>query len=286
MKYQRLAPNNALKHLIEFHEIVEVRIPPPHFTFLSFNHPADQGISIFYKLGSGYHQQVGTTAMHPYEEGKFYIQSVSTKGIVHKIGGEIGYLRTFFKPGKLAQYLGAPLKETTDQLLTLEDFGLSGLPRLKDGILNRQTTESRIECLEKHILKQFRWAAKEKEMLQFLTEALQTGKEFQSVPELCTFFGYSCRHLRRIFMHQAGIGPKAFLKLFHFKGGIQSFDKGKNKPLTQLAYDNGYADQAHFCRDFKSFLGLSPGLFKKKIDFSFAHRTRCDFVGLVGEVRT
>jgi len=33
--------------------------------------------------------------------------------------------------------------------------------------------------------------------------------------------------------------------------------------LTDLAYENGYYDQAHFIKDFKAFTGMSPKQFFK-----------------------
>lgn len=36
--------------------------------------------------------------------------------------------------------------------------------------------------------------------------------------------------------------------------------------LTQAAFDCGYADQAHFIRDFKSIMGVKPTIFIKNRD--------------------
>ena len=36
--------------------------------------------------------------------------------------------------------------------------------------------------------------------------------------------------------------------------------------LTNLAYDHGYTDQAHFIKDFKNFTGESPAIFVREKD--------------------
>jgi len=286
MNYQRLSPSKSLHHLIEFHEVVEVDIPDPRFAFLSLNHPAEQGISIFYRLhGSGMHQQVEQEERLAYKEGKFYIQSVSTKGTVHRVQGEVGYLRTFFKPGKLERYLGTPLVETTDRLLTLDEFGLNGVSELQDQILNGADIKQRVAFLERHLEGRFRSLGEEKELIQYLTEALAAGRVFLSVKELCRFFGYSARHLRRIFLDQVGITPKRFLAMVRVKQVVQALHSMPGRSLTDLAYEFRFSDQAHFCREFKAFLGSSPGQYRKKIDTSFAHRNQTPFSGLLGQLQ-
>ncbi len=286
MNYQRISPSRALAHLVDFHEVVEVDIPDPHFAFLSFNHPAEQGISMFYRLnGRGLHQQVGNKQGLAYAQGKIYVQSVSTRGTVHRVQGQVGYLRTFFKPGKLEHYLGTPLAETTDRLLTLEDFGLKGVRALQDQLMAENSVRARVDCMEHHLLRRSHSVGPEKELIQYLTDALRTGRNFSSVAELCTFFGYSTRHLQRIFLEQIGIAPKAFLRMLRIRQVIRALESRTVRSLTQLAYEFGFADQAHFCREFKTFMGSSPGQYRRRVDPSFAQRSQVKFIGLAGQVR-
>jgi len=286
MLYQRIAPSGKLSRFIEFHEVVEIRVPEPHFAFLSFNHPAEQGISIFYQLdGDGIHQRIDRSEGLPYQAGKIYIQSVSSRGTIHRVRGDVGYLRTFFKPGKLESFLGTPLSETTDRLLTLSDLGYQKVAELEDRIMSSHRVEDRIAHLEDHLCRQLRWATAEKELIQYLTDAIDQGRSFQDIPDLCRFFGYSARHLRRIFLDQLGISPKGFLKMFRLKQVLSVLEGRAFRSLTDLAYEFGFADQAHFCREFKNYMGLTPGSYLKRIDPSFTQKNRVDFQGWAGEMK-
>lgn len=75
--------------------------------------------------------------------------------------------------------------------------------------------------------------------------------------------GLSKRELQRKFKHYIGISPQLYqriIKLNRVKGQIS---KGEFESLTQLALDNGYFDQAHFIRDFKFFMKLTPKEYRK-----------------------
>jgi AraC-like DNA-binding protein len=49
-----------------------------------------------------------------------------------------------------------------------------------------------------------------------------------------------------------------------FHGILQDFSINKNMYLTEYAYRNGYFDQSHFIRDFKTYSGYTPKEFVTK----------------------
>lgn len=70
--------------------------------------------------------------------------------------------------------------------------------------------------------------------------------------------------LYRLFINQIGQNPKSFLRTVRFRkalNGILHFEKEK---LTKVAYQNNYADQSHFIRDFKEITGESPNQLRNK----------------------
>lgn len=62
--------------------------------------------------------------------------------------------------------------------------------------------------------------------------------------------------LEKRFRQAVGVSPKKFASMVRIESLIKSYQN--NSLLTQLAYDAGYFDQAHFNRDFKAYTGLSP----------------------------
>ncbi len=69
------------------------------------------------------------------------------------------------------------------------------------------------------------------------------------------------KSLERKFSALLGKTPKQFIRIVRFEGAILNLSKpGKpgDKYLTQMTYENGYFDQAHFAKDFKSLSGYTP----------------------------
>jgi AraC-like DNA-binding protein len=72
------------------------------------------------------------------------------------------------------------------------------------------------------------------------------------------------RTLRNHFYEYVGCSPKEYIRLVKLRQVAYQMKYSKNS-LTDIAYDNNYADQAHFIHDVKNFTGMSPKQLKKEI---------------------
>lgn len=78
---------------------------------------------------------------------------------------------------------------------------------------------------------------------------------------LCEEIGWSRRHLAKRFREHTGVTPKAMGRLVRFERAVAAL-AGEDRPdLARVALDCGYADQAHFTREFHGFAGLPPGAY-------------------------
>ena len=61
------------------------------------------------------------------------------------------------------------------------------------------------------------------------------------------------------FLHEyVGVGPKWVIQHYRLHEAAEYAATGKPRDWADLAARLGYADQAHFIRDFKRFVGKSP----------------------------
>ena len=72
------------------------------------------------------------------------------------------------------------------------------------------------------------------------------------------------RTLRNHFYEYVGCSPKEYIRLVKLRHVAYQMKHSENS-LTDIAYDNNYADQAHFIHEVKNMTGKSPKQLKKEI---------------------
>ena len=71
---------------------------------------------------------------------------------------------------------------------------------------------------------------------------------------------FTARHLERHFKNAVGISPKRLARITRFQHALRIFEHLDSPQRgTHTAAECGYADQAHFIRDFSEFAGCAPG---------------------------
>ncbi|RPE14344.1 AraC family transcriptional regulator [Chitinophaga lutea] len=70
--------------------------------------------------------------------------------------------------------------------------------------------------------------------------------------------GISPRQLRRLFNFYIGDTPKVFSKVVRFQHILHAKPSVESLKKDKLFYDNGYYDQVHFIKEFKTMYGLTP----------------------------
>jgi AraC-like DNA-binding protein len=79
------------------------------------------------------------------------------------------------------------------------------------------------------------------------------------IPMLANMVGLSERQLRRRFTEAVGYGPKTLHSILRFQHAL---DLGRTTTpasgLAAIAYEAGYADQAHFTREVRRLAGVTP----------------------------
>jgi AraC-like DNA-binding protein len=83
------------------------------------------------------------------------------------------------------------------------------------------------------------------------------------IRELTTTLNITERTLQRNFVEHVGVSPKKFAKIIQFYTSFNQVTNDSSSSLTNIVYENGFADQSHFIRDFKRFTGQKPKEIKR-----------------------
>lgn len=77
--------------------------------------------------------------------------------------------------------------------------------------------------------------------------------------------GISTRHLERLSDRWIGMPPSELVRLSRFQRALHRLRHRPFHSLTRIALESGFADQAHFTREFGRFAGVTPSVFRTSI---------------------
>jgi AraC-like DNA-binding protein len=156
-----------------------------------------------------------------------------------------------FKPGAGGPALRVPLAQLRDQRIDLADV-LPCLARELPADLAPELALARITRAGGQLASD----CPPDPLLVRATAALADGKA--SVAELAPALGVSERQLGRRFDATVGYGPKTLQRVLRFRRVLAELSARPGSDLASVAYQAGYADQAHLTRETVRLAGRTP----------------------------
>ncbi len=117
---------------------------------------------------------------------------------------------------------------------------------------------ARFALLEAVLSERILNAPKEAPLVDAALQAIEASAGRIPVGALAARLGCSRKHLAAVFRRHTGLAPKSLARVLRFERAFRTLRAGEAPSLAALAADCGYADQAHFNRDFRAFAGESP----------------------------
>jgi AraC-like DNA-binding protein len=130
-------------------------------------------------------------------------------------------------------------------------------------LLQKSKLENRIEILTALLFDIFQ--GKKITLDLQIRQAIQTiidNKGQITIKEICNTIHITERTFERRFIKEVGISAKQFSTIIQFQLSLQQLTLKDFSKLTDIVYNNGYADQSHFIKVFKAFTGKTPKAFK------------------------
>ena len=210
------------------------------------------------------HSDKGTLFRQEKELPPIFLYGQSTGFSELHLNGAFSTIGIFFYPHALKGVFGLDAGELTDSCLDLNDLALQrGFP-LTEQLLNAISIQEQIGILSAFLSIQIRRNTGQIEgTIQYVLSQLSQSKGSASLKDLLITLQLSERSLERKFQHQVGISPKLFSRICRFQESLIQLKKNNYSKLSDIAYENGYADQSHFIRAFKEFAGSSPFQYQK-----------------------
>lgn len=99
------------------------------------------------------------------------------------------------------------------------------------------------------------------ELVDAIVAAVETDRALRRVEQLADRFGLGVRHLQRLVAGHIGFGPKWLIQRYRLQEAAAALRSDDPPALAALAAELGYADQAHFSREFRAVVGATPGAY-------------------------
>lgn len=103
------------------------------------------------------------------------------------------------------------------------------------------------------------------DFLDGLFKDIEQDRTLTSVEDLIRHTGLDKRSLQRLFQVYVGASPKWVIQRYRLHQAVAQVQAGKLSSWSELALELGYFDQAHFVRDFRLLIGMTPGQYEKSL---------------------
>lgn len=167
-----------------------------------------------------------------------------------------GNLLVIFKELGAKVFIHEPLHELLDDSISLADMtGYQDLSAFEERLAIASTNIQRINLLEQFLLAKLTYSKPDLLIVTALHK-IHTAKGILRIKELANSLYISQDAFEKRFRRVVGISPKQFCYIVRMKASVN--DGLKTNLLSELAFNAGYFDQAHFNKDFKLFTGQTP----------------------------
>lgn len=190
-----------------------------------------------------------------------FIQGVNTQTIDVNYSGKHHLFGIRLQPGMVKGLLGimpSELKNTLVDLTLLKP----GFNILWQQLKEAPSFNDRVKLIEEQfpVLSAAVCLRTQKLCNLFLAESIDG---FGNVDELSKQVHYSTRQLNRKTQSLFGISAEELITYKKFLHAVKLLHIN-NDPLSSVAYESGFFDQAHFCRVFKSYAGITATQYRRQ----------------------
>lgn len=208
--------------------------------------------------------QYNGSLVHVQEQQQVALQSSGLTGLhdsfrVFKNSTATGSVLVYFRETGAASFFRVPIHELFRESVSLENFMLrSELLVVENQLLEAKTDLARIKVVEDFLLSRLKPVPPDGLVMEALA-LIHKSKGGIRIKELLEKLNISQSPLEKRFRRVVGTSPKKFASIVRFKHLIEGH-KPQNS-LTELSYEAGFYDQAHFIKEFKTFTGETPEKF-------------------------
>ena len=198
---------------------------------------------------------------HYVQATPFHINGLRSK---HSYICQAGCIRVFgisFYPFGLYPFINKSLASINDKVVDLFEISMPLAQNLKFSILNGDASETIIDNIERALCFELRVTDDYINKAMLILDFLESDID-HTIQSFCAKHEIHTKTFSRNVKYYTGYTPKILHSIKRFQKTGNQLVYQKPSQLLDIAYDNGFADQAHFIREFHKYSGVSPRAFQ------------------------
>ncbi|HET9767958.1 MAG TPA: helix-turn-helix domain-containing protein [Thermoanaerobaculia bacterium] len=211
------------------------------------------------------------TLPHPavhmvFRAGRAELVGVMRGRFTTRLEGRGGVIGAKFRPGGFRPFVERPIAAFADRRWPLADVLGERVDALAEQVFACFDRDRDAIAHIESFLRTYRPATDAAMELAARTVARIAGdRTIRRVERLLDDAGTTRRGLQRLFREYVGATPKWVIQRYRLIEAAARLAAGDAADGAALAFDLGYADQAHFIRDFKRIVGQPPAAYARAL---------------------
>ena len=182
-----------------------------------------------------------------------------SRRLVLRPTGPMAVLGVRFRPYGAAAFVREPQHRLLG--VTLDAADLSAALARAAAVVRHSSRllEEAVTLMQEQLAPVAMTAAIDRRVVQAVAAITRSGGTL-AIDDLARRLDTTRRHLERLFLRTVGVPPKRLARITRFQRALAALERaGIGARGALAAHACGYADQAHFIREFRELAGCAPG---------------------------
>lgn len=215
--------------------------------------------------GLMFHQSENGLTVKPHDKKmpEIFVYGQTINPIVLEISGSYSILVFQLYPFVLQTFFGILPQSINDNCYYLDNAD-NKITALNLELILCKTVNEKIDIISNLLLHYFETKKQnlDLEIRQAIAEIID-AKGQVPIRAIAEKQKINLRTFERRFLKETGLSPKQFAQILQFQASLEQLSIKNYTKLTDIVYENGFADQSHFIKVFKAFTGKTPKKFSK-----------------------
>jgi len=254
----QIQPHPALAHLVRHYLVLEEReaVNWQHRLF------TDANTGLVFNLGeAAFHISDASPSQHA---AWLYGQINNYHDL--SLSGHIKWIIVVFRPYGAHQLWGVPASEWNNCFFPASEVLGASIHVITSKLLATTLLSQQLQLIDTFLLHQLDKRRRPELVVIQAVEEITKHEGTLQVECLLRKLSVTERTLERKFKLHTGITPKQFSGIARLNASAKRIKRMQAEDtLTDIAYESGYFDQAHFIRDFRKYTGFTPQQYQQEV---------------------